>query len=279
MTRSTTRSTRRRAAFAGALLAAVTLASPPRAHAASSESAPTADEADAISKPLSLLITRLADQDRITARDCGDLAEATVTYGKRMKSTQQHPPEKVIRDGLAAVDEGEKLDPAAANWKQLRQDLEDLIEKQPPPPEKKKPDQPKQQNQQNKGNSQDQNQDQNQPQNQNQNQQSQDQKSQDRSQSGQDQKPDQGQKNNQNAFGNMKDEPPQPQPKPPDKPDSGTQKVGGQQERKPEGQDDPQLAIPLQKLEQVRTQDSPAKLQQIMQGVKPQKTKNNGKDW
>ena len=36
--------------------------------------------------------------------------------------------------------------------------------------------------------------------------------------------------------------------------------------------------IALQKLEQVREQDSPAKLQQIMQGP-PQKTKTTGKDW
>jgi Ca-activated chloride channel family protein len=37
--------------------------------------------------------------------------------------------------------------------------------------------------------------------------------------------------------------------------------------------------MPLQKLDQVRNQDSPAKLQQLMQGVPPQKTKPNAKDW
>jgi Ca-activated chloride channel family protein len=41
---------------------------------------------------------------------------------------------------------------------------------------------------------------------------------------------------------------------------------------------DPDLAMPLQKLEQVRNQDSPAKLQQLMQG-QPQKAPKKGKDW
>jgi Ca-activated chloride channel family protein len=36
--------------------------------------------------------------------------------------------------------------------------------------------------------------------------------------------------------------------------------------------------MPLQKLDQVRNQDSPAKLQQLMQGPQ-QKAKSNGKDW
>ena len=41
---------------------------------------------------------------------------------------------------------------------------------------------------------------------------------------------------------------------------------------------DPDLAVPLQKLEQVRNQDSPAKLQQLMQG-QPAKSGTKGKDW
>jgi Ca-activated chloride channel family protein len=67
-------------------------------------------------------------------------------------------------------------------------------------------------------------------------------------------------------------------PKPPP-PQPGTQKVGGQQDKKPdEQQQDPELAMPLQKLDQVRNQDSPAKLQQLMQGQQP-KAKPTGKDW
>jgi Ca-activated chloride channel family protein len=71
----------------------------------------------------------------------------------------------------------------------------------------------------------------------------------------------------------------QPQPKP--QPQTGTQKVGGQQDKKREDQTAPELAMPLQKLEQVKNQDSPAKLQQIMQGQEQQqqKPKTAGKDW
>ncbi len=64
----------------------------------------------------------------------------------------------------------------------------------------------------------------------------------------------------------------------PSKPPPGTQKVGGQQEKQPAEPIDAELAMPLQKLEQVRNQDSPAKLQQLMQGPQ-QKPKTTGKNW
>ena len=77
----------------------------------------------------------------------------------------------------------------------------------------------------------------------------------------------------------MKDKPDQKPEQKPQPPKPGTQKVGGQQDKKPEDlTQDPDLAMPLQKLEQVRNQDSPAKLQQIMQGQQ-QKPKTPGKDW
>ena len=74
----------------------------------------------------------------------------------------------------------------------------------------------------------------------------------------------------------MKDKPEQKKPEP--KPQPGTQKVGGQQEKKSAEPVDAELAMPLQKLEQVRNQDSPAKLQQLMQGQQP-KQKTTGKNW
>ena len=73
------------------------------------------------------------------------------------------------------------------------------------------------------------------------------------------------------AFGDMKEKQPPPAPKagpPKPPPPSGTQKVGGQKEKKPDAEPlDPELAMPLQKLEQVRNQDSPAKLQQTHAGA------------
>ncbi|MEI6107941.1 MAG: hypothetical protein WCR49_13135 [Opitutae bacterium] len=72
-------------------------------------------------------------------------------------------------------------------------------------------------------------------------------------------------------------EPKEKKPQPPPQP--GNQKVGGQQDKKAEEQSqDPELAMPLQKLDQVRNQDSPAKLQQLMQGQQ-QKPKPTAKDW
>lgn len=230
---------------------------------------------DTMTKPLTTTVARLADKSALSAKDCADLAQTTVTFGQRLKSAQQRPPEGVVNDALAAVDLGEKADPQAADWPRLRKELEELLEKPPQPPEDKKQDQ--QQDQQQK---QDQK---NQPQNQDQQKQDQQQQQQQDQQQSEQQKQEQQQKQQQDAFGDMKDqkeppktdeekEPPQQPPQP------QTQKVGGQKEKKMEVPLDPDLAMPLQKLEQVRNQDSPAKLQQLMQG-QPQKAPKKGKDW
>ena len=72
---------------------------------------------------------------------------------------------------------------------------------------------------------------------------------------------------------NKKDEPPPP-------PQQNTQKVGGAPENKEADREptDPALALPMQKLEQLRNQDSPAQLFQLMEGEKKAQ-KKTGKDW
>ena len=233
-----------------------------------------ANPGDTLAKPLSTLVGRLAEKPGLSAKDWAELAQTTLTYGERLQSAQQHPPETVVRDALQGVDLGEKLDAKAADWPKLRQDLEALLKRD----EQQKQDEQKQNEDQQK---QDQQKDQEQKQDQSsQDQQKNDQQKQDEQQ---EQPQDQQQKQNQDAFGDMKDQQEQkadeqqkqPQPPPP-KP--GTQKVGGQKEEKPPEQADPELAMPLQKLEQVRNQDSPAKLQQLMQGQQ-QKPKTPGKNW
>lgn len=234
--------------------------------------AESAQPGDTLAKPLSTLVGRIAEQPALTAKDCAEMAQTTITYGERVKSAQQHPQESVVRDALQAVDVGEKLDAKAADWPKLRQQLEELLKRE----EEKKQDEQKKEQQKQDQQKQDQqpNQDQNQPQ-------SQDQQKQDKQQQ-QDQQPEQQkQQQNQDAFGDMKDQQEQKAdnqkpPPPPQKP--GTQKVGGQKEEKSPEQADPELAMPLQKLEQVRNQDSPAKLQQLMQG-KQKKPKGPAKDW
>jgi Ca-activated chloride channel family protein len=230
------------------------------------------EPSETIAKPLTTTVARLAGKDALSPEDYSDLAATTVTFGQRVKAAKQQLPENVVRDALQAVDEGESAAPKAADWPKFRRDLQDLMKKDEPPPEQKKDDQKKNQDQKDQ---------QKQDQNQSPDQQKQDQGKSD--QQKQDQpKPEQqnqSQKNNQDAFGDMKDQPENkadPKAAPPPKP--GTQKVGGQQDKKPTEAMDPALTLPLQKLDQVRNQDSPAKLQQIMQGQQ-QKTKVNGKDW
>ncbi|MFZ5496711.1 MAG: VWA domain-containing protein, partial [Verrucomicrobiota bacterium] len=100
--------------------------STPRSAPAASEPQP----GDTLAKPLSTLVGRLAAQAALAAKDCAEMAQTTITYGERVKSAQQHPPEPVIRDALQAVDLGEKLDPKAADWSKLRQQLEDLLKRE-----------------------------------------------------------------------------------------------------------------------------------------------------
>ncbi len=234
---------------------------------------PSADAAegsqDTLAKPLVTAVARLAENNALAASDCAELAQTTITYGQRVKTAQQHPAENVVRDALQAVDLGEKLERKAADWPHLRQELEALLKKEEPPPEDKKPqDQDKKK------------QDQTQKQEQQKDQSSQqDQQKSDQQKSDQSPPAEPPPAKDKDAFGNMQEQKNQPPEKKPTPPPPGMQKVGGQQDKKSDNQlQDPELAMPLQKLEQVRNQDSPAKLQQLMQG-QPQKPKAKGKDW
>ena len=229
---------------------------------------------DALAKPLTTTVARLAEKQNVSAKEFADLAQTTITFGQRLKGSENKAPEGVIHDGLAAVDAGEALDARVADWPRLREELKQLLEKQEPPEdEKQKQDEQQKQNEEQQQQQQQQNQ-------QNKDQQSSQNQQQHQQQSEQQQKDQQQQKQQQDAFGDMKEqeEPPpseeQQQERPPE---PQTQKVGGQKDRK-EQPADPDLAMPLQKLEQVRDLDSPAKLQLLMQGQQQKQTKK-GKDW
>lgn len=276
----------------GVLLALGFLGGTPPAVAAGARMSPGAANPAAAAAPdkpaadpsaLVKIVGRLSATEKRTARDWAELAGETVIWGTQLKSNQQPVPEGPVRDALAAVDIGSKADPKTADWKKLREELEALLEKPEQPPEQD-------QNQQN------QNQDQ-----QNQDQQQQDQQQQDQQKQSGDQQQQQGQQDQsdqqdqsqqqkeqqqpagqpeqkppgERAFGDMneKQEPPPPPP-------GDTQKVGGapeRQEPQPE-QLDPALALPMQKLEQLRNDDSTAKLFQLMEGEK-KPAKKSGKDW
>ena len=224
------------------------LCSPSSARAAEAGASPAA--------PLARIVGRLSAADARSARDWAEFARETVTWGSHVQGDQQSVPAGPVRDALAAVDAGSALDPKTADWPKLREELEALLKK----PEEKKD----QQNQQDKN------------QQQNQDQQKQDQQKQDSSQK-QDAKPEEQKKSGDSAFGDMqkKDQPPPP-PKPGD-----MRKVGGAPEKKEETKEeaDPTLALPLQKLDQLRDQDSPAQLFQLMEGEQKPAEKKKGKDW
>ena len=83
------------------------------------------------------------------------------------------------------------------------------------------------------------------------------------------------------------EQPPKPdsQPKPPPKPEPNqantgeTQKIGGQPRQQPGAKTDPTLALPIQKLDQLRNQDSPAELFQMLDSRENKPPPKKGRDW
>ena len=258
---------------------------PAPARAAAKLTVPTAS-APAAAMPASALpriVGRLSAAQTPTARDWAELGRETVTWGSQLKSGEQPVPEGPVRDALEAVDLGTKLDATTTDWPKLRGELEELLKK---PDEKK--DENKDQQDQNDQKNQDQQNQKNQKQDQkpskDQQQSKQDQSPQDKKDSDpqkqppeqNDKPPDEQPKPDESAFGDMKkkDEPPPPPP-------GEMQKVGGAPENKepPPEASDPSLALPMQKLDQLRNQDSPARLFELMEGEKKPGQKKPGKNW
>ena len=232
--------------------------------------------------PLAKVIGRISTKDVRSARDWADFARETVTWGHHIQDDQRPVPEGPVRDALSAVDLGSTMNAKTTDWPKLRDDLEALLKK----PDQKKEQQQQPQDQQQKNQDQ-----QNQDQQQKEDQQKKDQQSKQDSQSqgqpqqqkDQQQNSPENQKQNpdgkkpESAFGDMsrRDQPPPSQ-------SHETQKVGGAPEKK-EGDKTPadsSLALPLQKLDQLRNQDSPAELFQLMDADnKPTTPRKKGKDW
>jgi Ca-activated chloride channel family protein len=205
--------------------------------------------------PLAHIVSRLSAQPTRSAQDWAEFAGETLSWGGRVQSAHQQVPEGPVRDALASVDAGAALDAHAADWPKLRGELEGLLQKPPPQPPQDKKQQQQQQNQQQSQSSQSQQQQQqNQP----------------SSASGQPQNQQQP-----SAFGGLSNNPP-----PPPAPDA-TQKVGGSDRpRSTAAQSDPELAASLEKLDEIKGQDSPAELFQMIENNEPRpKNPHPGKDW
>jgi Ca-activated chloride channel family protein len=185
-------------------------------------------------------------------------------------------PEGPVHDALEAVSEGEAADAKAADWPALRAELEALLSRPPQPPQNQNQPPENQENQDSQKN----------PGEGGQGKSGEDQKEksgQEPQSSNEPSSADQGKEGEedtppppqagQSAFGEMPEQNPPPPP-----PSGESQKIGGQPERTNEAAERPELAIPLQKLEQLRNQDSPARLHQLMQDQKG-KPAEKGRDW
>jgi len=232
---------------------------------------------------LTKIVGRLSAQDQCSALDWAELGRETVTWGQHVRSSNQPVPEQPVRDALAGVEIGSRTDPKVSDWDRLRSELEALLQK---PDEKKPP--PQKQQDKNNDQKQDQNQDQKQDPKQNQDQKQQSSSSQSGSPSPSQNasqpppsKPADGKEPPRNqAFGDMS----QPTPTPPERNESqqAMQQVGGL--KKDEANDparrDPALAVPLEKLEQLKNQDSPAELFELLRRGEPlPPPTNKGPNW
>ena len=265
---------------------------------------------DPLAAPLTQLVGQLSSRETISAGDYASFANSSLKYGERLQSSQQPVPPGPIHDAIASVKAGRALDAKAADWTGLHEKLNALLlEKEPPKKDEKKPDQ----KQPDKNKSEDSNKDKS---DQKQDQKNQEQKNDSSKSPPQDQnkngsspkdspdpsskknnKDDQGQNSpeqpkdqppksgGQSAFGDMKDNPKPPPPPseatPSTPPPGEMQQVGGMSDKRTDqaAQLDPSLEIPLQNLDHIRQQDSPARLYQLLQDPNSKTPARTGRNW
>jgi Ca-activated chloride channel family protein len=213
------------------------------------------------------IVAQLAAQPALSAADCEKLARETITHGQGVRQSGQPLPSGIVQDGLAAVDRGEALDAKATSWPELRSQLQDLLK--PPPQQDQQQDEQKKDEQKQDEKKQ------------NQQQQQQDQKQDDQQKSEEQKKQEQQQQQEQQKSEQQKqqEQQQQAQQQPPPEPPKDTQKIGGEKPKDDEAREHPELAVPLQKLDQVRDQDSPAELFELLQNDAPKSPDQPKKDW
>lgn len=234
-------------------LSAAQLATPPAA-------APQITEAAAPpSSELPKLVAQLSAQPALSAADCAKFAGETLTHGQNVRQSGQPVKPGIVQDGLAAVDRGERLDAKTADWPTLRSQLQDLLK--PPPQQDQQKDEQKQEEQKK-----------------DQEQQQQEQKKDDQQKSEEQQQQEQQQQQSEEQK-SAEQQQQEAQQQPPSQPPEDTQKIGGEKPGNEEVKEHPELAVPLQKLEQVRDQDSPAELFELLQSDEPKPPAQPKKDW
>jgi len=264
---------RAQAAAAAAVVLFLTVAS--RAAPAAPDTPP--DPAARLSK----VVARLSGNPRQSAVDWVELGRETVTWGQHLQSANQKVPEGPVRDALAGVDLGERSDPMATDWAHMRSELEELLRKPTDTPQQKKDQQQSPQNKQDQNQDQSKDQQQSKDSPQQQGSQGQPQKPEEpRDQSRQQQNPEEA-KQRQKAFGDMSATPTPAGAQRREKQEA-MKKVGGVKKDQVDdpARKDPELAVPLEKLEQIRAEDSPAELFEMLRKGEPVPTPaNTGKNW
>lgn len=220
---------------------------------------PSAPDAD-----LPTLAGELAGRSVLGAYDYARLAAATVAYGEAVQRLGQPPRAGIVRDGLDAVAAGEKLDAAAADWSAFRSALERMLDQPPPPPEESDRDEADR--------------DQADPQSSDRRDDAGGARSEDAPpQSGQPQPafpraPEAHEGSDEQHQGVASDDAPAPPP--------ATRQVGGERPQTSDDlRDNPDLAVPLHQLEEVRNLDSPPRLFQLMRRQDAPPPQPPRRDW
>lgn len=202
-----------------------------------------AEDTSVYAAPLSRLVAQLSAQPAQSAADFASFANETITWGRRLQEAKQSVTPGPVRDALTGVDAGEKLSSSAADWPKLRRELEAFLVKPPEPPKQKQQQKKDQKQQQNNGGG--------------------------KSPQSEPKKSPQS-----NSPSNSKSSPP-----PPDQANTGeTQRIGGQRLQSAT-KSDPALVLPIQKLDQLRNQDSPAELFQMLDNRDAKPLPKEGNDW
>ena len=197
-----------------------------------------------------------------------------------------------VVSALAAVGLGRAIDPNATNWDKVQEQLNELLKKAEPTPPPKSPTPPPQQQNQNSNQDSKPQDPKKQPtpppskdSSQKQSPKDEASKPQEGGQQGDagqrpgEPKPPQGKPPGSSAFGDLS---PKDKPQHDSQPSTPTQKVGGTREKEPydPAKADPSLAIPLEKLDQAKTQDQPSELYSLIRRGEPAPPPDKkGKNW
>lgn len=275
------------------LLLFLAFAPGPRALAQETQPPPPADAASRLKE----IVRTTSGKPAPPAADFAGIAKATIdaAIDPHAFHDDREARKPTILDGIDAVDAGRRIDPKAAPWDELREQLRRLLEEQPqqqqePQEQDKKKDQDKQQQQQqDKGSGSRQDEQSDNQKSENAQQQQQDGQSDkppsDDQQKQQEGTPQDGQTKEKpndpsqslSGLTNRAEQAHQPEPQPPN-----TQRVGGQPtESDIQAKENPELAEALRRYERARDLDSPARLAYILDQMdgKHEEPPKKGKDW